>query len=403
MANGAATSFVSLNFSGALFAHGKSDTPFSTIIGSQPKYSNSVEFTCGQAFTVERGEQPSISENASMTAPTPETTLREQLTNVTQIFQKSVAVSYGKMSNMGTMSGINVAGQQPNPLDELTYQVARRMEKIALDIEYTFINGVYVKAANDSTANQTRGIVPAIATNVIDMENKPLTYWLVAEGIKLISDQGGRTDRLILGVNSTTMLQLNKDASRNNMTLVPNGRNINGLAINTILTPLGEVGLLLLNDLPAGTAILFDPNIISPVFQPVPGKGNFFLEELAKVGAGASYQIFGQAGLDHGPEWLSAKFTNISQATPGDDERTPKVTLDKSTAEVAVSGTVTLNATTIPNGATVTWTSSDSTKATVSNGVVTGVAEGSATITASITVDGTSYTATCAVTVSAGA
>ena len=78
----------------------------------------------------------------------------------------------------------------------------------------------------------------------------------------------------------------------------------------------------------------------------------------------------------------------------------PGVQLDKTTATVAASGTVTLTATTVPADAVVTWSSSDSTKATVSNGVVTGVASGSATITASITVDGTNYTATCAVTVS---
>lgn len=80
---------------------------------------------------------------------------------------------------------------------------------------------------------------------------------------------------------------------------------------------------------------------------------------------------------------------------------TPSVTLDKSTATVAVNATTTLVATTVPAGATVTWTSSDTDKATVADGVVTGKAAGSATITASITVGGTAYTDTCTVTVSA--
>lgn len=81
---------------------------------------------------------------------------------------------------------------------------------------------------------------------------------------------------------------------------------------------------------------------------------------------------------------------------------TPSVTLDKSTASIAVDGTETLTATTVPADAEVTWTSSDTDVATVAAGVVTGVAAGDATITASITVDGTAYTATCAVTVTAG-
>lgn len=79
-----------------------------------------------------------------------------------------------------------------------------------------------------------------------------------------------------------------------------------------------------------------------------------------------------------------------------------KVILDKETASVDVESTVTITATTNPADATVTWTSSDDTVATVDGGVVTGVAKGTATITASITVEGKEYTAACVVTVNSG-
>lgn len=311
-----ATSFATPNFSGMLFGKGQQATPFSTMIGIRPLVTNHVEFACGQFYNTETGEQPAISENASLTAPTAEIVTRQQLTNVTQIFQKSVAISYAKQSNMGTLQGINVAGQQANPMDELAFQVSRRMAKIAQDIEYTFINGVYNKATTDSEINKSRGILTAITTSILDMNGAPLTYWKVAEGIKCLHDQGVRTDNIVLGVDATTLLQLNYDAQNNHMTIVPGGRDINGLKLNVVLTPLGEVAVILLDSLPASTAILFDPSIMAPVYQPVPGKGNFFLEELSKVGAGAQYQIFGQVGLDHGPEWMSAKFTNISTALP---------------------------------------------------------------------------------------
>ena len=79
------------------------------------------------------------------------------------------------------------------------------------------------------------------------------------------------------------------------------------------------------------------------------------------------------------------------------------VTLDKSTASVEVNKTVQLTAAVTPDNATnqaVTWRSGDETVATVSaNGVVTGVKEGTATITVT-TVDG-NFTATCEVTVTA--
>ena len=87
--------------------------------------------------------------------------------------------------------------------------------------------------------------------------------------------------------------------------------------------------------------------------------------------------------------------------TEGDEPTpvTPSITLDKDTATVAVNATVTITATTVPDGEAVEWTSSDDTKAEVADGVVTGKAAGDATITAKITVDGTEYTATCVVTV----
>jgi hypothetical protein len=77
----------------------------------------------------------------------------------------------------------------------------------------------------------------------------------------------------------------------------------------------------------------------------------------------------------------------------------PSVTLDKNNGNVAAGGTLTLTASTAPSGKTVTWNTSNSAVATVSNGTVTGVAAGTAVITATITVDGVDYTDTCTVVV----
>lgn len=76
------------------------------------------------------------------------------------------------------------------------------------------------------------------------------------------------------------------------------------------------------------------------------------------------------------------------------------VTLDKTSASVKLDKTLTLTATVEPANAAnkdVTWSSSNTSVATVSNGVVTGVATGDAQITAT-TVDG-NHTASCTVTV----
>lgn len=312
MADQFATSFAVLNYSGMLANKGDIRTPLFTAIAGRKKQTNHVEFVTGQEYTSEGGSQPSISESASLTAPDATVVTRAQNTNVTQIFQEAVGVSYAKMSNMGTLSGVNVANQTANPMRELDFQIARKMEKIGNDIEYTFINGVYQKATDDSTANQTRGLVSAITTSVLDFGGKSLGLWGVADGLRAVSEANAPNEGLVLWCDTTTLFQINADAAQNNLTVVPAGRDVNGIKLSYVVTPLGTVFLREGRFLPAGTALLLNLRVLAPVEQPVPKKGNFFLDQLAKVGAGEKYQIFGQIGLDHGPEWCHAKLTNLS-------------------------------------------------------------------------------------------
>lgn len=312
MADTFATSFGVLNYSGMLFNKGNTRTPLSSIIGSRAKTTNHVEFVTGQEYSSAGGAQPAISENASLTAPDATVVTRTQKTNVTQIFQETVGVSYAKMSNMGTLSGVNIENQQANPINELDFQVGAKIQKIARDMEFTFIQGAYNKATDDSKINKTRGLTTAITTNVTAMGSKPLGLWDVADMVKKIYAANAPTNGLVLWCDAVTMFQINADAVQNGLTVVPAAREINGIALSSVITPLGVVYLYLGECLPAGTALLLNLDVIAPVFQPVPGKGNIFLEQLSKTGAGEKYQLFGQVGLDHGPEWYHGKFTGIS-------------------------------------------------------------------------------------------
>lgn len=312
MSDNVITSFGVLNYSGMLFNKGNTKTPFSTLIGGKRKSTNNVEFVTGLEYTTGGGEQPNISEVASLTAPDATFITRAQKTNVTQIFQESVYISYAKESNMGTLSGVNIDGQSANPANELDFQIAGKMAKIGRDIEYTFINGAYNKATTDATVNKTRGMLTAMESNVMNLAGAPVRVWDIAELMKLIHDSNGDTNGLMLWVDPVTLFQINADAEQNGNTIVDAGRTVNGISVKTLLTPLGEVNLYLGQFLPEGTLMLFNPSVISPVEQPHPEKGNFFLEELAKPGAGSKYQIFGQLGLDHGPEWYHGKITGIS-------------------------------------------------------------------------------------------
>ena len=313
MADTFATSFGVLNYSGMLFNKGNTRTPLSSIIGGRAKTTNHVEFVTGQEYTTGGGSQPAISETASLTAPDASIITREQKTNVTQIFMEAVGISYAKQSNMGTLSGINITNQKENPMNELDFQVAAKMQKVNRDIEFTFVQGTYNKATTDATINKTRGLTEAIESNVIAMASKPLGLWNIADGVKKVYESNAPQEGLVLWCDATTMFQINADAVQNGLTVIPAAREINGIKLSSVITPLGVVYLYLGEFLPKGTALLLNLDVISPVYQPVPGKGNFFLEKLAKTGAGEQYQLFGQIGLDHGPEWYHAKFTGIAQ------------------------------------------------------------------------------------------
>lgn len=308
------TSHALPNYSGMLFNRGKTGVPFSTLIAGNVKTTNHVEFVTGQEYDSAGGAQPAISETASLTAPDATFVSRAQKKNVTQIFHEALYLSYGKESNMGTLGGVNIAGQQPSPVSELDFQIGARMRKIERDIEFTFIQGAYNRALNDSQANRTRGMNEAIETNALDLDGKPLRVWDVADAMRLVKQSGAPLVDLVLWVDAVSMFQLHADAELNGLSIVRAVLDVNGIRLSRILTPLGEISLYLGEFIPEGTAFLFNPTVIGRVEQPTPGKGNFFLEELAKTGAGTKYQIFGQVGLDCGPEWFHAKITGIDTA-----------------------------------------------------------------------------------------
>ena len=282
------------------------------MIGGKTKYTNHVEYVLSQTYASEDGDIPDVSENGSLTAPEASYITREQATNVTQIFHESVAISYAKQSNMGTLSGANVAGQEANPMNELDFQVARKMNKIGRAIEKTFIQGTYNKATTDAEVNKTRGLAQAITTNVIDGAGAPLDIWMLNDLMIKMKDNGADITNLVAWLDTTTINQLNGSAVENGLTVVPASRNENGINVRSIELPSGVITIANGEFIPAGTAFLLNFDVISPVEQPVPQKGNFFLEELAKTGAGEKYQIFGQIGLDYGAEHLHGKITGLS-------------------------------------------------------------------------------------------
>ena len=308
---GTGTVFNLPNFAGQLYSATPAVTPFLNLIRDKAVKTDNFQFSTGVEYSHEAASQPAISENDSLTAPASVSYVRSQNTNVTQIFHEKISVTYAKQSSGGRLSGVTSSSEGNCAPNELDFQTARAIEKIARDVEYTFLNGVYQLAENSAQANKTRGMLAAAGT-VIDCENAAMTQNFLNRAFKTAFDAGADFTDMVLICNSAIKQNLSTIYASQAGFNLPDSRNIGGVDLTVIETDFGPVRILIDRFMPAGVLLGADLSCIRPVEQDVPDKGNFFREPLSKTGAAEEYQIFGQIGLDHGPAWKHFKIVNIA-------------------------------------------------------------------------------------------
>lgn len=77
-------------------------------------------------------------------------------------------------------------------------------------------------------------------------------------------------------------------------------RTVGGVTVDTIMTDFGTLNVMLNRHAPTGAVIVASLEQVAPVFLPIPGKGHFFIEPLAKTGAKDQAQFYGEIGLEYG-------------------------------------------------------------------------------------------------------
>lgn len=141
-----------------------------------------------------------------------------------------------------------------------------------------------------------------------------------------------------------------------------------------------------------------DAGFIAVHFRDCMSTGGFQMQTTEKAKTQWAYELTAHHSLDA----QDVEPYEVYMRQGASTTQTPEIIIGRHSATIAVGDELSLGLVRkIPSTATVTWSSSDTTKATVSAGTVTGAAAGSATITASITVDGVAYTDTCTVIVEA--
>lgn len=188
---GLSTTFGLPNYHGELFALTPATTPFLSAIGGLTggKRATGATQTEWQAFDL-RNAAAGRTRLEGADAPTAEERVRMNLSNVLEIHQEAVTVSYTKQAATQTYSGINV-GSTDNPVtDENTWQINQALATIGLDTEASFLYGQYNLPTDNTTARTTRGLRPAIIAGINGKSNVLVAGTDSFTGATVVSSSG---------------------------------------------------------------------------------------------------------------------------------------------------------------------------------------------------------------------
>lgn len=162
------------NYTGILHLLTPADTPFFSAIGGLTGGGQSTdkEFEWGTYDLRTAGQNVSLE---GQDAPTPQERVRATANNITQIHHEAVSISYTKQAATGALSGLATAGATSSVLNELDFQTRNMLTQMVRDVEWSFINGVYQKPVDNTTARKTRGLLAAITSNVISASAAAVT------------------------------------------------------------------------------------------------------------------------------------------------------------------------------------------------------------------------------------
>jgi hypothetical protein len=281
-------------------------------VGNGWRETPQYEFSTTVDYDLPPPSQPARLEGAA--APAADTNQPSQAKNTVQLFTEAVDVSYLKESSRLRISGIAVDDEPNNP-SGLAYQIQRKLEKIAQDANFSFLNGVYNLPADPAAAAlATRGIRTCITTNAFGngAVNRPISAAIIQNAYKAMIDNAGvQPDQLLALVNTSQMAAISTlyaNQFNNNQNL----SSVAGVQVRQVLTAFGILNLVLELDVLQTEMIFVNPSVIQGVSLPHPEKGNLFFEELARTGSSFKGQLYGQMGIDHGPEWAHARIFDLT-------------------------------------------------------------------------------------------
>ncbi len=178
------------------------------------------------------------------------------------------------------------------------------------EIYYIYSVSTTVSFKVKTTSGTTGGTALTLGTSSADLSyhqvwTTTLTTDHIETAVQGIWDNGGlRGGVPVMLVNSRQKRAITAAYATAYGKAVPlvQGERIGGVAVDTVLTDFGQIGIMLDSDTPKDSIVFLSLDQLAPVFLNTPGKGVFFEEALAKTGASDDVQLYGEIGLKYGNE-----------------------------------------------------------------------------------------------------
>lgn len=299
-----------LNYLGKLYLIGANQTPFLNMIGglNGGKTTNSFNFPVAQPWALRAADQSTAvkSEATSVSDTTPITYTRGQDYNTVQIMKYPYAVSFAKQSTYGEISGLAIAGQNQPVTDEKMFQRMAALRQMAIDTEYSFLQGSYVAQSGAATVAKTRGIIEATTTNTVNASSSALSKAQINNLMRTMASNGAQFQNPVIFVNA-----FQKQALTALYGYAPEDRNVGGVNIKQIETDFAMLGVVYAPQMTTSVLEIVDLAVVSPVF--CPSEGQIIRDqEVATTTASSGGFLYAQVGLDYGPEEYHGKIYGLT-------------------------------------------------------------------------------------------
>lgn len=308
------------NYLGTLYVIGENRTPALTMIGGMRGYKPApgFEFAMEQYAALESAAQRTVTEaNAVSGTATQRTYVKAQRTNTAQIGYYPIEVSYAKASERLKIAGVTYSTPREIMEAELDFQTRMTLMQMALDLEYSILQGTYVTKSAYNADSKTRGLIEAAeggtssgGTNKTDASNAALSKALIDAEVKKIADSGAPMTRPVIFAGS---FQMGKLSDLYGWSPIGGpGIGMGGVRVEKLITQFYEFDVVFDAQMPADTLLFADMDKVQLRGVEVPGMGAIVLEEMAKTGAAWKYQLYYQLGLDYSDPNFHGSLYNLA-------------------------------------------------------------------------------------------